>query len=102
MKKFVMLTAVISGLLMSNMLLAGGDAAAGKTKSASCTGCHGMNGKSNNPAYPNLAGQKQMYLDKAMKAYKSGDRKDAMMTSFVASLSDQDIADLAAFYASVK
>lgn len=102
MKKMVMMAAIIPGLLFSNILLAGGDAAAGKKKSESCTGCHGMNGKSNNPAYPNLAGQKGMYLEKAIKAYKTGERKDAMMGSFVSALSDQDIADLAAFYAGAK
>ena len=79
-----------------------GDAAAGKAKSANCTGCHGMNGKSNNPNYPNLAGQKENYLVKAIKDYRDGKRQDAMMGSMVTGLSDADIADLAAFYASVK
>jgi cytochrome c553 len=79
-----------------------GDAAAGKAKAGNCTGCHGMNGKSMNPNYPNLAGQKEAYLVKAIKAYRDGARKDAMMGSMVSGLSDADIADLAAFYASVK
>lgn len=79
-----------------------GDAAAGKTKSANCVGCHGLNGRSNNPSNPNLAGQKEAYLVKSIKAYRDGHRKDPMMNSMVAGLSDADIADLAAFYASVK
>lgn len=79
-----------------------GDAAAGEAKSANCTGCHGKNGKSNNPNYPNLAGQKEAYLIKATKAYRDGERKDPMMSSMVSGLSDADIEDLAAFYASVK
>ena len=81
---------------------AAGDAAAGEAKSASCVGCHGKGGKSNNPQYPNLAGQKKMYLIKAIKAYKDGSRKDPMMSSFVATLTDQDIEDLAAYYSSQK
>lgn len=79
-----------------------GNVDAGKAKSANCTGCHGMNGKSNNPNNPNLAGQKEAYLAKSIKAYRDGQRKDPMMSSMVGGLSDSDIADLAAFYASVK
>jgi cytochrome c553 len=79
-----------------------GDAAAGKAKSSNCTGCHGMNGKSTMPTNPNLAGQKEAYLVKAIKAYRDGQRKDPMMSSMVSGLSDADIEDLAAFYASVK
>lgn len=79
-----------------------GDAAAGKGKVDTCNGCHGMNGKSMNPNYPNLAGQKDAYLVKAIKAYRDGSRKDPMMNSMVTGLSDADIDDIAAFYASVK
>jgi cytochrome c553 len=79
-----------------------GDAAAGKAKSSNCTGCHGMNGKSTMPTNPNLAGQKEAYLVKAIKAYRDGQRKDPMMSSMVSGLSDADVEDLAAFYASVK
>ena len=101
MKKtiIVLMSAVVLGLTMNAQA---GDAAAGKSKSANCTGCHGMNGKSNNPNNPNLAGQKEAYLVKATKAYRDGQRKDPMMSSMVTGLSDADIADLAAFYSSVK
>lgn len=78
------------------------DAAAGKTKAAGCAGCHGLNGMSNNPMYPNLAGQKEIYLVKAMKDYRDDHRKDPMMGSMVKGMSDGDFADLAAFYASQK
>lgn len=101
MKKTVLIAICSSVLLMSGPLFAG-DAAAGKDKSSACAGCHGMNGKSSNPMYPNLAGQKEQYLVKAIKAYKSGARKDAMMSSFASSLSDADIENLAAYYASIK
>lgn len=78
------------------------DAAAGKTKAAGCAGCHGLNGVSNNPMYPNLAGQKEAYLVKAMKDYRDDHRKDPMMSGMVKGMSDGDFADLAAFYASQK
>jgi len=102
MKKIIMLTITAAALSLSMNVMAGGDAAAGKAKSANCTGCHGMNGRSTNPANPNLAGQKEAYLVKATKAYRDGQRKDPMMSSMVGGLSDADIADLAAFYSSVK
>lgn len=94
--------AVTAAILSLSITAQAGDAAAGKTKSANCAGCHGMNGKSNNPNYPNLAGQKENYLIKATKDYRDGNRKDAMMSSMVTGLSDADIADLAAYYSSVK
>ena len=97
---------IVVSMLVTPFILAGtaqaGDAAAGKTKSANCAGCHGMNGKSTNPNNPNLAGQKEAYLVKATTAYRDGVRKDPMMSSMAAGLSDADIADLAAFFASVK
>ena len=77
-----------------------GDAAAGKAKSAMCAGCHGANGVSAAPIYPNLAGQKEQYLAKSIKAYKSGARNDASMKAMVGALSDADIDNLAAYYAS--
>jgi cytochrome c553 len=83
---------------------AAGDAEAGKAKSTSCSICHGADGRSQIPMYPKLAGQHQMYLANALKAYKSGDRRSAlasMMVPNVAMLSEQDIEDLAAYYASL-
>lgn len=78
------------------------DAAAGKAKSVGCAGCHGLNGASNNPMYPNLAGQKEPYLVKAIADYRDGKRKDPMMEGMAKGLSDVDIADMAAFYSSQK
>ncbi|HIP69686.1 MAG TPA: cytochrome c [Chromatiales bacterium] len=76
-----------------------GDAAAGKAKAATCGGCHGANGVSQAPMYPNLAGQKQEYLAKAITAYKSGSRNDPSMKAMVSALSDEDIQNVAAYYA---
>lgn len=87
------LTAAVSGQALA------ADAAAGKAKSATCAGCHGANGKAAVPTYPNLAGQNAAYLEKAIKDYKTGARNDATMKAMVGSLSDADIADIAAYYA---
>jgi cytochrome c553 len=101
MKKTLVMLMSVAALGFS-VNVSAGDAAAGKAKSDSCTGCHGRGGKSSMPNNPNLAGQKEAYLVKAMKAYRDGGRKDPMMSSMAAGLSDADIADLAAYYASVK
>ena len=86
-------------MLLSTSTLAG-DAEAGKIKSAMCASCHGVNGISMSPLWPNLAGQKEQYLIKQIKAFRDGTRKDPMMAPMVAALSDADIENLAAFYAS--
>jgi cytochrome c553 len=91
---------MVALLTTGNALAA--DAAAGKAKAAGCAGCHGLNGVSNNPMYPNLAGQKDVYLVKSLKDYRDGKRKDAMMEGMAKGLSDDDIANIAAFYASQK
>ena len=77
-----------------------GDAAAGKSKSTLCASCHGPDGVSANPMWPNLAGQKDQYLIKQMKAFRDGVRKDPLMSPMSLNLTDDDIADLAAYYAS--
>ena len=75
-----------------------GSIAAGKQRSESCAGCHGETGIASNPAWPNLAGQKAGYLANALKAFKAGLRKDPTMAGASRSLSDTDIANLAAYY----
>lgn len=79
-----------------------GDAAAGKAKANTCIACHGATGISTQPIYPNLAGQKDAYLVKALKAYKSGERGDPTMKAMAAPLSDADIDNLAAHFSSLK
>ena len=81
--------------------VAAGDAAAGKAKSATCGACHGANGISTNDIWPNLAGQKEGYLVAQMKAFRDGERKNPMMAPMAAGLSDDDIANLAAYYSSL-
>ena len=100
---------VISALIISFALMgtaglvqAGGDAKAGKAKAAGCAGCHGAAGISANPMWPNLAGQKEAYTVKQLKAFKDGSRKDPMMGPMAKPLNDTDIANLAAYYSSLK
>jgi len=88
-----------TGWLFSTTALAG-DAAAGKSKAASCIGCHGVAGISVNPLWPNLAGQHEDYLVKQLKDFKSGARKDPNMNALASPLSDADMVDIAAFFAS--
>ena len=99
-KPLLLLSAAL--LLSSGAMALEGNAAAGKAKSALCAACHGPAGISNNPLWPNLAGQKEAYLVKQIKAFKNGERKDPSMAPMVATLSDEDIANLAAYYASLK
>ena len=87
--------------------LGGGDAAdaeAGKAKAAVCAACHGQNGLAQIPTYPNLAGQNEQYLVSAITAYKNKQRSGgqaAIMQGQATGLSDEDIANLAAYYASL-
>lgn len=80
---------------------AAGDVQAGKAKSGSCAGCHGANGEGKG-AYPALAGRTEHELETALEDYKSGKKNNAIMHSFASRLSDEDIANLAVYYASLK
>lgn len=96
------LSGVAMALLLASSLVSAADVAAGKAKAAVCSGCHGPNGVSLVDMYPNLAGQKALYLSTQLKAFKSGKRDNAIMKGMVASLSDADIENLAAYFASLK
>lgn len=76
-----------------------GDAEAGQGKAAVCAACHGVDGNSTNPEWPSLAGQHARYTYEQLRAYKDGTRSNAVMQGQVANLSDEDMRDLAAFYA---
>ena len=94
--------AVISGPALAQTVPASGDAAAGKQKTAMCAGCHGIAGW--RTAYPEvyqvpmIHGQHQAYIVRALQAYRSGERSHPSMRAIAASLSDQDINNLAAYY----
>ena len=83
----------------ANVAQAAGDAEAGKNKSAVCGACHGADGNSAIPNFPKLAGQVESYTIKQLKDMKSGDRQVPEMAGIVPGLSEQDMADLAAYYA---
>ena len=97
------LTALIMVALLAAVgaAQAAGDVAAGKTKAAGCLGCHGADGKGVGPN-PALAGKPEAQLLQALQDYKSGKRANALKKGITSSLSDQDMANLAAYFASLK
>jgi len=101
MKK-LLLIASLGALAVAGNAYAAGDAAAGQAKSATCAGCHGADGNSMNPVWPKLAGQHANYIAKQLRDFKGGARKNATMTAMAAPLSEQDMADLAAFFETKK
>jgi cytochrome c553 len=82
--------------------LTGGDAEKGAAKAAVCAACHGPGGNSSNPEWPKLAGQHAPYALAQLQAFKSGARKNPLMNAQVAALSEQDMKDLAAYFAAQK
>lgn len=101
MKKVLML--VLTGLAVSVAASAwaeGGNAEAGKTKSATCAACHGADGNSVNPEWPKLAGQHPGYIMKQLTNFKNDQRVNPTMTPMAKPLSDADMADLAAYFSS--
>lgn len=81
--------------------LADGNAAAGKTKAATCFACHGTDGNAVDPQYPRLAGQYNLYLQHVLHEYKDGQRDNPIMKGMVATLSDQDIEDVSTYFSSL-
>jgi cytochrome c553 len=79
-----------------------GDAKAGRQKALQCQACHGLDGQAKLPEAPHLSGQVEGYLAKALTDYKSGARQNEMMSVVAPTLSDADIADLAAYYAGIQ
>jgi cytochrome c553 len=95
------LSSVILLFAMSNALAAG-DLVAGRKTAAKCQVCHGVDGQSKNPEAPHISGQVERYIIKALKRYQSGEREDPMMSMIVKQLKEEDIANLAAYYSSIK
>lgn len=95
MKQIVLvMLAVLSGQVMALE----GDAEKGQALSATCMACHGADGNSVNPIWPTIAGQHPQYTERQLKLFKSGDRPSAVMMPMVMGLSEQDMADLAAYF----
>jgi cytochrome c553 len=99
MKKLIMVGLVF--LYAVSGAASAGNAEAGKAKSAACGGCHGMDGNSMIPLYPKLAGQNEAYIVKQVKDFKANStRQNAIMLGMVAALSDEDAADIGAYFQS--
>jgi cytochrome c553 len=81
---------------------AAGDVAAGRQKALICQTCHGLDGKAKIPEAPSLAGQSAVYLTKALNDYRSGARKNDMMSLVAPTLKDKDVEDLAAYYSAIE
>ena len=96
----VKIAVLLALLLSSSLVSAQGDINAGSDKARACQVCHGKGGKSTNPTYPRLAGQHAKYIIKQLKAFKSGTRKDPIMNGMAATLSEQDMEDVAAYFES--
>ena len=102
MKKLISLAVLLAFVGAAGSVTAAGNAAAGKTKSAVCAGCHGVDGNSSAPNFPKIAGQDAQYIAKQLADFKSGARKDPTMAGMVAGLSKKDMDDLGAYFASQK
>jgi cytochrome c553 len=99
--RFVRLAALAAALAVASQAQAA-DVKAGRQKALQCQTCHGLDGMSKIPEAPHLAGQLEDYLVKALKDYKSGARKNEMMSVVAPNLSDADMADLAAYYSAIQ
>jgi cytochrome c553 len=93
----IALLSLLCGLYLSASAMAEGTEA-GQAKSTPCVACHGVNGNSANPEWPNLAGQHPQYIVKQLKAFKGGARQNPLMTPQAQALSDADMEDLAAYF----
>jgi cytochrome c553 len=102
MKKTISNLLALSLAAGAGTALAEGNAEAGESKAELCSACHGLNGISESDAWPNLAGQKAAYLAKQLRAYRDGTRRDPSMDAMAKSLSDEDIENLAAYYAQLR
>lgn len=85
--------------VMFALVLVAAEAQAAKPDTDKCTGCHGLDGRSNQPAIPNIAGQKEQYLIKALRDFRIGERHQLMMNFLARSMSDEEIEGYAAYYA---
>jgi cytochrome c553 len=92
----------ILGYAISTSAHAAGNVTTGRRKALQCQTCHGLDGLSKLPEAPNLGGQPEPYLVKSLNDFRQGVRKNDMMSLVVQQLSDQDVADLAAFYAAIE
>ena len=95
------ITLIILSFLVSPIIYAEHSIEHGQKKAAVCVSCHGEKGLAPVPMYPNLAGQNHAYIVKQLQAFQQGGRNDPIMTPIAKNLTEQEIADIAAYYASL-
>lgn len=100
MNRYLTISFLIAGLSLTAICQAA-DTGAGKKESVACQGCHGSEGISPGPMFPNLAGQSRIYLETQLKQFRSGERVNATMQAMTSALSDSEIQNLAAYFASL-
>ena len=98
--KLVAALSLVAVLGWTSSAVAAGSKEAGQAKAATCSACHGMDGNSVNPEWPNLAGQHETYILRQLKDFKAGTRQNPLMSPMAMILSDEDMADLAAYFSS--
>ncbi|MDE0789484.1 MAG: c-type cytochrome [Woeseiaceae bacterium] len=98
---FVIASLVLVGTTIQAESLVDGTADAGKQRALTCTACHGPEGNSSNPMWPNIAGQSASYILTQLQAFKDGSRSDSLMSSQAMMLSDADMANLAVYFESL-
>lgn len=94
--------ALVAAAAFSAAQSAAQDVAAGRRKAIACQTCHGLDGLAKLPDAPHLAAQPAPYLERALRAYRSGERRNAVMSVAVRTLGDEDIRDLAAYYSAIQ
>jgi cytochrome c553 len=92
----------LAALVLTSPFAQAGDIAVGRTVMEKCQGCHGKDGLGGQPFIPNIAGQKEFYFVQSLMAYKAGERKSQSMSDALKGLSDEDLANVAAYYAAIK
>lgn len=98
--KLVATLSLVAVIGWSAPTLAAGSKEAGQAKSVTCMACHGPDGNSPNPEWPSIAGQHAGYLDQQLRLFRAGERQNVLMTPMAMILTDEDIADLAAYFSS--
>jgi cytochrome c553 len=98
----ILMTMTVVGATLSRPAGAAGSAEAGQTKSVTCSACHGLDGNSLNPEWPSLAGQHESYIVKSLQSFKNGTRQNVLMSGMALPLADEDMVDLAAYFAAQK
>lgn len=96
--KFAAALLLVAAVGTSGAAQAAGDKDRGQAKALTCVACHGVDGNSANPEWPNLAGQHPSYIVRHLRAFRDGERVNALMSPMAMGLSDQDIEDLAAYF----